>query len=174
MIVSLAAWVVGLAYLAAVPLKIAFVLRAEAGPRFAVGFAAFEGRFARRAAEARLGKPKRPKKKRRVPWSSLPELGRAARFLLRHVELVARVRVGFGDAALTALLCGALAALFRGARAASDARLRADVAPDFSAGRLTGEITGIATVRAGHIMLSALIGAVDLTQGRLSHGKASD
>lgn len=171
MLVPLAAAAVGLAYFAAVPVKIAFVLRPGAGARFGLGIAAFEGRFARRAAEGRLARPRARRKKPAFDKKILKlilELLRTVRYLLRHAELDVRGRLGLGDAALTALACGSAGALAAAARAATGAHLRAEIAPDFGEMRPSGEITGIITLRAGHIMLAALIGAIDYSHGRLS------
>ena len=174
MIVSAIAAAVSLAYLAAVPLRVAFVFRAENGMRFGAGISAFEKRFALRMAARRLDAPKKAKKRRLPSLDTLSNWLRAGKYLLRHVELDVRARLGFTDAALTALACGALGSLACAAGGATDGRVRAEISPDFSGTVFSGEISGIATLRAGHLMLAALIGAIDTAQGGIRHGQTSN
>ena len=161
-----------LAYLSAMPLRFAFLLRRGEAARFAVGVGLFEARFARRAAERRLSRPARSRRRRHpISPRSLGPLWRAGRYLLRHLRLdalEARGSLGLGDAALTALVCGEANALACTAAAAADAALRAEVRPDFSAAAFTGEFSGMLTVRAGHIILAAIIGIFDYGSGRLA------
>ncbi len=73
MIVTLAAALAVGFYLANVPVKFAFFVRADTNAGFGVGISAFEGRFALRQAEKRLQKKRvAPKKPSVFPEKSPP------------------------------------------------------------------------------------------------------
>ena len=177
MIVPFIAAGTALFYLSAVPVKIAFDLRAGEKTGWGAGVSAFEGRFARAAARRRLAKEKkRPKRKLPAKINRLQLLKSAlktGKYILRHLQVnafSARGALSLGDAALTALVCGAAGSLITALAAATDVRFECALQPDFSNPKiaLAGEISGIVTLRAGHIMLAALIGAIDYGNGRLS------
>lgn len=171
--VSLTAALVALFYLGAVPVRLAVCLRVDEGRvQFGVGAAAFEARFARRAAQMRRdGARKMPPILRRLqPVAAIRAGLRAASFIIRRIRLdgfVAEGVFGSSDAALTALVCGGAMALDRSLGAAVRG-VRLCIQPDFSSRRLHGELTCIISARAGHIMAAALLGAWDYATGRFS------
>ena len=167
MLVPLAAAVTCAVYLATLPVKLAFALRLGPEPRLGMGLAAFEGRFAIRAARQNA-KPLRLPGPKRGGTPGRRGLLRAIRVVLRGAELELSARFCLGDAALTALACGALGSLSGALAAAAGLRLSARVVPDFEATRASAEITGILTLRAGHSMGSALKSASDEALRRLS------
>lgn len=152
MLVYLVALFEALAYLSAVPVCAALWVSTEGGLRAGVGLGLFERRFAYRRAQSNSealdkGKPKRGKN------------GGIARGLtllrcLRVDAVSLRGHLGLGDAAATALACGALQALAAslGARAS---RVELAVAPDFSGDGLSAELRGMIRARAGQIILAA-------------------
>ena len=173
MAVALAAALTALLYLSAVPLRLAVCLRVDGGrARVGVGVAAFEARFARRAARKRRdGARRAPAFLRGLDPAQAARAGlRAASFALKRVRLDSMEIEGvFGgpDAALTALVCGAAAALDQALGAAArGVRLR--VRPDFSGNQPRGELTCMISARAGHLMLAALLGAWNYATGRFS------
>ena len=178
MIVPLVAAGATMFYLAAVPVKLAFALRAGEQGGWGAGVSVFEGRFAGRAARRRIQAAKKPRPQREISYymerlELLKSALKAGRYALKHMELDAltvRGTIGLGDAALTAVACGALSGFCQAVAAATGAKLEGGLQPDFSAPQiaLSGEITGIVTLRAGHIIFAALIGAIDYGNGRLS------
>lgn len=182
MAVTLAAVAVLLFYLCAIPVKFALVVRIADAPGFGAGAAAFEGRFALR----RAGKRARGEKKH-LPWrkgerkiartDALPAALKAARYLMRHLRLEALRAWGSlsaGDAAQTALICGCAGAL-EGALSpcVPPGTVRLALQPDFSGGGNDLTLCGMVSLRAGHIILAALIGAWNYLLRRIRHGKAS-
>ena len=170
-------------YLTAVPVKFALVLRISAQPCFGAGLSLFEGRFALRSARKRaLGE------KKRLSWrksgreieknAALPAVLRALRYLLRRIrleQLRAEGRVSSPDAAQTALACGCIRSLEGMLRPFLPAeRLCIRLNPDFSASDSDVRFSCMLSVRLGHIILTALIGAWHYIIRRISHGKASD
>jgi len=152
---------IALFYLSAIPVRIAFRLRTGTAPHFGVGVSLFEARFARAGALTQFRKTSSPKK--------LPpkELLRSARYLLRHTdELRIDGVFGAGDAALTALVCGAVSSAGHAFTAASRRAVIFALRPDFSCERLRVDASGIVSLRAGHIILAALLGAYDYATGR--------
>jgi len=174
MIVPFVAAGTALFYLSAVPVHLAFALRAGENGGFGAGVSVFEGRFALSAAERNMGKQKkRPQQKLPVNRTVLKSVLKSARHILRHARLEAfsaRGTISLGDAALTALACGAAGTLAEAFAPVSRARVDCALQPDFSSPgvALAGEISGIVSLRIGHIMLAALIGAIDYGNGRLS------
>lgn len=182
MAVRLAAILAFLFYFNAVPVKFAFMLRLSSGAGFGAGVSAFEGRFAvRRARQRALGE------KKRLPWKRaerdvdraaiLPAVLAAGRYLLRHLHLDAlraSGRVSTPDAAKTALLCGCASALEAAlAPCAQSSLVRLRLEPDFSGAGSDVTLCGMVSLRLGHIMLAALIGARHFLIRRIQHGKAS-
>jgi len=163
MIVPLVTAAVTLFYLNAVPIRLAFSLRTGPDGGFGLGVAPFEARFARRRA---LKKKLHPPKKMTLPSKELVQAGRAA---LKHLHIES-VRVdgvfGSGDAALTALVCGGTDALGHTLRASTGRNVRLHLQPDFAAEKMHVELLGMISLRVGHIMLAALLGAFEYATGR--------
>ena len=92
----------------------------------------------------------------------------AALELLRRIEAVrVRARLGTGDAASTALLCGALQGIF-------SCLGRADIAPAFETKAL--EASGIVEIRAGNIIRAMAAAGLRARpwERKEENGKASD
>ena len=87
---------------------------------------------------------------------------RAVLTLLRHIRFRGSLDLCAGDAALTALISGAVMALSLG-------RVRA--IPDFSCGPIRVRFHGMVTVKPGHIMLAALVWAQEEISGRINTWK---
>lgn len=155
---------VALFYLGAVPVQIA--LRYRSGIGLGVGIAPFEGRFAlRRALKHHLSRPKK------MPENiDLSAVLRAARYLLRHMTLEGVLFTGeFGcdDAAVTALVCGGANSLGCALRTRSK-KVLINLRPDFNTPELRADVSGMISIRIGHIMLAALMGLIEYSSGRLS------
>lgn len=155
-------------YLCMVPLKFALVLRmdpstepvpASAAPRpiLLLGASAFEPRFAKRHA--------RPLASHRQSKAALPSplllkaALKACIYLLRHLrleQLRAHGSIATGDAAQTALLCGAAEAV-QAACTPLNGLVVLRLYPDFSSSSSRLEATGMIGLRAGHIIFAALI-----------------
>ena len=120
--------------------------------RFGVGLSLFDRRAAlRRARECRP-----VKKSRRGGASS------AWRIALRLQGANIRVqgRLGLGDAAATALACGAL-------RSLNGRRVTVDVAPDFSSPAPCLELQGMIRLRTGQIMIAMAKRQIDSIRRRI-------
>lgn len=173
MALSLTTAAVALFYLSAIPVRIVFCLRLGPDAGFGLGVAVFEERFARKIAlERRDGGGKVPSLLRKADLASAAKsLLRAADFAVRHLrldELSLDGTFGSHDASLTALVCGGLNALGCTLRASTRRNVRASLRPDFAADRLYGELSGIISIRVGHIMLAALLGAFEYASGRFN------
>lgn len=106
-----AAVAAALFYAANVPLCFAFFVRAEGGMRVGIGLRPFLRGAA--LSRARAGELPRPSPRRGAPRLPAKFWLFAALELLRRIEAVrVRARLGTGDAASTALLCGALQGIF--------------------------------------------------------------
>ena len=154
--VILVAVLEALVYLASVPLWGAFVLSTEGGVRFGVGVSAFELRAALRRARRRRALEKPRGKGPGLSWDVLRRV-RGARARIRG-------RVGLGDAAATALACGALRALGAG-------RVAVDVAPVFDGDGLCLELTGMIRLRSGQIMRAMAVSRIDSIRRRIAKWK---
>ncbi len=77
------------------------------------------------------------------------------------------IAIGTGDAARTALLCGAIEGAASALNGWSGVRLPVRVAPDFSGQQLMVSAGGMAHVRVGHIIDAALAFARHLMTGRI-------
>lgn len=94
----------------------------------------------------------------------------SARHFIRHARFPdARmsIRLGVGDAALTALICGTFQILLQALNMSGVIRLPARVTPDFSHQRLTLSAGGMVHVRLGHIIGAALVFVRELVSGRI-------
>lgn len=183
MLVFIAAGAVFLMYFSAIPIKLALILRISDHPGFGAGASVFEGRYALNSARLRsLGL------KKHLPWKKtemdlkksaiLSAFLKSGRYLLKHTRLEhlrAEGRVSSPDAARTALICGCAQSL-EGALipCTPPGAVRLRLEPDFSSGVSDVFLCGMVSVRAGHIMLAALIGAWNFIARSISHGKASD
>lgn len=157
MLILLVALAQSLFYLASVPVCAAFCLSARGGLRLGVGVSIFERRFALRRARRLDTLDKKPKKRgdARI-WRLLRRL--------RGMGLGLRGRLGLGDAAATALACGAL----RGLTAALGGRARRveiDIAPVFCDSEVVVELSGMIRASAGQIITAiASIGIDDINR----------
>ena len=179
MAVGMAALATFLFYLGAVPVKFAVLMRATSGASFSAGISIFEGRFAVKAAvrHAASHASKSGKFNFQLFIKLLPELTRAALYLLRRLHLDAlsvQGRICLKNAAHTALTCGC-AKLLQGALlpVVPAGSLHLDLQPDFSAGQSDVTAQCIISLRAGQIMFAALSGVWHYAYRRISHGKAS-
>ena len=156
--IILAAILETLLYLSAVPLCAAFTLSTEHGLRFGVGLSLFD----RRAALRRARKCRPVKTRRRGA-------GSAWRIALRlrgaHIRL--QGRLGLGDAAATALACGALRALAASLGSAAG-RVTVDVAPLFDAPGPCLALTGMIRLRTGQIMTAMAKRQIDRIHRRIA------
>ena len=147
-------------YLYNLPLKFAFVWRAH---RFGFGFGIFERRAALRRAEKRLGESKPPKKRMKFTPGRLKFAAQTGARLLARLKVEsfsARLLIGAGDAARTALLCGAVMGVGHALRGAADTG-RVDIRPEFAGNCFEGEIRGVVALRAGDILSAAALGALE-------------
>ena len=170
-------------YTAAIPLKLVLVVRIAARSGFGLGLAPFENRFALRSAIQRAaGKKKRLLKKRAAAdiekAARLPAAWKALVYLLGHARLEhleAQGRVATGDAAHTALICGCAGALEGTLEPfVPPGTLKLSLKPDFSMEESDIQLCGMVSIRLGHIICAALIGAWNYIARRIRHGKASD
>ena len=164
---------VALFYLSAIPMKLAFCLQFGKGGGFGIGVAPFEARFARRIALRRRSTGKHSERlfKSADPLSLLRSGLRALNFARKHLRLDGLELygvLGAHDAALTALICGGLNALGCTLRCAANRPVRVALQPYFSSDRLSGELSGMISIRVGHIMLAALLGAFEYASGRFN------
>lgn len=163
---------VALFYVGAIPVKLAFHLHLGEEFRFGIGVSIFEERFARNLALRRESMPKKlPAFLKKLNLSTaLRSALRAARHMLAHTRLdffQLHGSLGTHDAALTALVCGVLMSMGCALRCASGRSIRLNLRPDFSSDRLRADLTGMISVRIGHIMLAALLGAFEYLTGRI-------
>ena len=168
MLIYLVALAQSLIYLAAVPVCGAFCVSSRGGLRAGSGAAVFRGRDAlRRARRAMAQRTKRRQ-------SPAPDLKRVFNLVkrMRLARITLRGTLSLGDAAATALACGALTSLAASLRGRAEA-LEIRVAPDFS-GEARLELQGMIRARAGQIMLAAARSGIDEIRGRIVHGKAPD
>jgi len=148
--ILITALIESLIYLAAVPVNGAFVLSTSNGVRFGVGVSAFGLRGAvRRARRYRAG----GKGGRGPSWDVVRRL-RGARIRIRG-------RLGLGDAAATALACGALRALGAGGAVV-------DVAPVFDGNGLCLELQGMIRLRSGQIIRAMAMSQLENIRRRIA------
>ena len=167
MLIYLVALLQSLLYFSAVPVCAAFCLTWRGGVRLGVGIGAFERRFALKMArkKSRLltqTPNERDKTGFKLAWRTLRRL--------RGAGITLRGTLCLGDAAATALACGALDAL--GASfGAEAARVRIDVRPVFNAWEPEAALQGMIRARAGQIILAAAKGGMDSFKRRFAQWK---
>ena len=110
----------------------------------------------------KLHKPRSGSGKTHIPGVPRTTLLRAALYILRHAHFQGRAILCAGDAALTAILSGAVMALTLGS---------VRVMPDFSVGPLRFRFNGMLSIKPGHIMGVALVWARNEISGRISAWK---
>ncbi|MDO4867814.1 MAG: hypothetical protein Q4C10_14885 [Clostridia bacterium] len=147
MIVYLVAALQALYYAARVPLILALCLRTGGEPSFGFALGAFRRRGALRRAQR---SPCSPKKKRRGGGSYGLRLIRR----LRPGRLSLEGTLCLGDAAATALACGAICAAAELFPADRPARVR--VAPDFDGSAPRCALSLTATLPLGRLLLTLL------------------
>ena len=179
MAVFLAAFAVFAFYLAAIPIKLALCMRISTRPGFGTGMSIFTGWPALKAANRRSsGERKRKRRFKSVPLNALPSAAMSLRFLLRHAHpefLSAEGRISASDAAATALICGCAQSLHATLLPIlPPGRLRLHIDADFTGDRSDVLLQGMVSLRAGHIILAALISAWNYSIRSISHGKTSD
>lgn len=161
MLIYLVAALEALVYLCAVPICAAFCVSTKDAPRFGAGVAAFGGRAALRRARKNSVKPK--KRRKSAAARPLKLLRR-----LRGVRVALWGRLNLGDAAATALACGALRALAEALAATRAGRARVDVVPVFDGDAPQIVLAGMIRLRAGQIIAAAARGGADIVSGRIS------
>jgi len=168
MALPMVAAAVTLFYLSAIPIHVAVRLRIGANRFFGIGVSAFEPRFALRHSQSPLNPGgKTPGFLKNLSW---PDALRAARYAASHLR-IDRIHLegtfGSDDAALTALVCGGAMSIGNALRCATGREIFFRLRPDFSGGSLRVELAGMISVRVGHIMLAALLGAYQYGSRRL-------
>ena len=137
-------------YFSAIPVNGAFCLSTANGLRYGVGVSAFGLRGAvRRARQYRAA----GKGRRRLPWDVIRRV-RGARFRVSG-------RLGLGDAAATALACGALRALGAGGAVV-------DVTPVFDGNGLCLELQGMIRLRSGQIIRAMAMSQLENIRRRIA------
>lgn len=134
-------------YLYNLPLTIALIWRRGG---FGIGVGAFGGRGAVRRAMGRVGKGG-GFDVRKARWALRILAKMLRRMQLEHFS--ARLRVGTGDAAKTALLCGGISAAAHALRGAAESG-RVDVRADFSGEAFEGEVRAVARLGLGRLVRS--------------------
>lgn len=139
-------------YMYNLPLMIAFMWREQG---FGVGVGVIEPAYALKVARSHIinGKKRAPGRKRK-PGMTLKMIRS-----LRIEYFSARLYIGTGDAAATALLCGAARSL-AGVLAGAARQSVTDIRPEFSGNCLRGEAAIVFSVTAGRILKVMLAHAI--------------
>lgn len=172
MALSMVTAAVTLFYLSAIPIHIAFRLQIGSHIFFGLGVSVFESRFAlQHSLKPQSLRGKRPHflKKMNKP-DALKSALHSIKFAVSHIQ-IDRIQLegtfGSDDAALTALVCGGAMAFGNSLRCISGREVRFRLTPDFSGGPIRTELVGMISMRVGHIMLAALLGAYQYGSRRL-------
>ena len=178
MAVGIAAAIVFLVYFACIPVVLAIKIRAAARMDFGAGISLFEGRFALRQAEKRLSAGKKRLHRIKI-FSGMEKASvlRTLKDLIRHARIESlrlSGSIALENAAATALVCGCAEA----AKAAFgplevSEKITIQLKPDFSGGKSDVEFCGMFSMRAGHIICTALKSAVYLAKGRIQKWKST-
>lgn len=161
-------------YLGAIPFKFAFCLKIGAESGFHIGISIFESRFAiRKATQSSENTFHAPEFLQKLSFkSAFFSAKRMIRFLLRHLECFhLRGMLSTGDAAMTAWICGGISAIGYTLRGITDECVFVECTPDFSTGNFCMELHGMLSIRAGHIIIAALLGAFEYGSGRFKSWK---
>ena len=153
MLIYLVAGLEALFYLCAIPVCAAF--RVNTGSEMPIGAAV--GVFAVRSAL------KSPKVKKRGGGKQAFRLLRR----LKGLSFTLRGSLDLGDAAATALACGALKALLP-ALGIKGQRVSVDISPRFGGSVPSVALRGMIRVRAGQIILAAARSGIDDLNGRIA------
>lgn len=143
----LAAAVMTCIYVYNLPLMIALVW-CEQG--YGVSLGMLSPRYALKTARRKIGKGRRPGRKRRSAGKALK--------LIPHLQIEyfsARLLIGTGDAAATALLCGGVRSL-AGVLAGASKQAATDIRPEFSGKCLKGEADIVISMKLGRLLSPAL------------------
>ncbi len=111
----------------------------------------------------KLHEPKKRSGKTHIPAISRSAVFRSIVYVFRHTQFQGKASLCAGDAALTAILSGALMALTLG---------KVHVTPDFSDGPLRLRFSGMLSIKPGHIMGVALVWARNEISGRINAWKS--
>ena len=111
----------------------------------------------------KLHKPKSRSGKTHIPGIPRTTIFREIVYVIRHSHFQGNANLCAGDAALTAVLSGALMALTLGSVC---------VTPDFSDGPLRLRFRGMLSIKPGHIMGVAFVWARNEISGRISAWKS--
>jgi len=157
---TMVAAAVTLFYLSAIPVHVSFFLRVGVDTRFGLGISIFEPRLAFRRSLKQNAGLKPPKLTEKLhPADILSSI----RTMLKHLR-IERICLdgifGSGDAAVTALVCGGISSIHCALHGMQKGIVHLNLQPDFSADRLRVDLSGMISLRAGHIMIAALLGAI--------------
>lgn len=161
-------------YLGAIPFKFAFCLKIGAESGFHMGISIFESRFAvRKAMQFSQNTFHTPAFLQNLSFkSAFFSAKRMLRFLLRHLECFhLRGMLSTGDAAMTAWICGSISSFGYTLCGITDQCFSLECTPDFSTGNFCMELHGMLSIRAGHIIIAALLGAFEYGSGRFKSWK---
>ena len=154
-------------YVSQIPVIVALAARTGA---YGIGVGAFSWAGAVRRAEARAASGKKrppPRLARKERLKLFGYVWKRGTFEYLRVSGV----VSLSDAAATCLFAGGLRAVCASLGPRGEAR----VTPSFSGGKTDLELSGIMSVRLGHIMLAAcMLAAMLVRKGWSSHGKIPD
>ena len=109
-----------------------------------------------------------------APEQLKPALRTGARRLMRDVRverLGLSARLGAGDAAMSALLCGVVGILASGLCAVANVRPELDVQPDFELVEFSMDVRGMFSARIGHIIGAGLAGIAEYFKGAFDRWK---
>lgn len=162
---------VTLFYISAIPVHIALRLRVGPDNFFGFGISAFEPRFAlKQSLQSRSFRRRKSSVKKEAITDILKGALRSLKYASDHTK-IDRIRLegrfGSGDAALTALVCGCATAADHALHCTVGKKVHISLQPDFSTDVLQAELIGMISIRAGHIMLAALLGAFQYGSRRL-------
>lgn len=109
-----------------------------------------------------------------APEQLRPALRTGVQRLMRDVRverLGLSARLGAGDAAMSALLCGVVGILASGLCAAANVRPELDVQPDFEQVEFSMDAKGMFSARVGHIIGAGLAGMAEYFKGAFERWK---
>lgn len=163
-------------YAVNVPIYLVFRLDAGGENKLKVGVGLFAGpplwqTEIQLTNEALVSALKRPRKHTNLQWKA------AAGHLLRHMsaeEASFSLRLGFSDAAKTALVCGAAQAAVQALRQSKLPNLRTSVCPVFEKSEFRLKVGGILSIRLGHIISAVTLMGKDAIVRRITDGTASN